>query len=69
MKFTLAAVLAVAAGVSAGSNVTYTTEVVQSFVTYCPYATTLTHAGTTYTVSEVWHTLKHLGSVEMEGWG
>lgn len=52
MKSSFAAVLAIAAGVSA-QNVTYTTEVVTALTTYCPEATTLTHAGTTYTISEV----------------
>ncbi|KAI3398211.1 hypothetical protein diail_9688 [Diaporthe ilicicola] len=51
MKFSAAAVLAVAAGASAFENVTYTTEVVTALTTFCPAATTLTHAGTTYTVS------------------
>lgn len=53
MKSSFAAVLAIAAGVSAQSNVTYTTEVVTALTTYCPEATILTHAGTTYTISEV----------------
>lgn len=53
MKFSAAAVLAVAAGASAWENVTYTTEVVTALTTFCPEATTLTHAGTTYTVSSV----------------
>lgn len=53
MKFSAAAVLAVAAGASAWENVTYTTEVVTAITTYCPAATTFAHAGTTYTVSEV----------------
>lgn len=56
MKFSIAAVLATAAGVSAGvtgSNVTYVTEVVTALTTFCPAATVLTHAGSTYTVTEV----------------
>lgn len=53
MKFSAAAVLAVAAGASAWENVTYTTEVVTAITTFCPEATTFAHAGTTYTVSEV----------------
>lgn len=53
MKFSAAAVLAVAAGVSAFENVTYTTEVVTAVTTFCPAATMLTHAGSTYTISEV----------------
>lgn len=57
---TFAAALALAAGVAAGSgsypiggNVTYTTEVVTSYETYCPGPTTLTYGTATYTVSEV----------------
>lgn len=55
MKSSVAAVLVAAAGAHAwaGSNITYTTEVVTALTTYCPEATTLTHAGTTYTISEV----------------
>ncbi|RYO92349.1 hypothetical protein DL766_010341 [Monosporascus sp. MC13-8B] len=52
---TFAAALALAAGVSAsypvGGNVTYATEVVTSYETYCPGPTTLTYGQTTYTVS------------------
>ncbi|KAL2018850.1 hypothetical protein VTK56DRAFT_339 [Thermocarpiscus australiensis] len=51
MKFSTA-VLALAAGASAHSNVTYTTEVVTAITTYCPEATTLTHGGKTYTITE-----------------
>ncbi|KUI58469.1 Clock-controlled protein 6 [Cytospora mali] len=51
MKFSAAAVLAVAAGVSAFENVTYTTEIVTAVTTFCPEATVLTHAGSTYTIS------------------
>lgn len=53
MKFSATAVLAVVAGASAFENVTYVTEVVTALTTFCPAATTLTHAGVTYTVSEV----------------
>jgi len=53
MKFSAAAVLAVAAGAHAWSNVTYTTEVVTEVVTYCPEPTEITYGGTTYTVTEV----------------
>lgn len=61
MQYSFAAVLAAVAGVQAGvqagawppSNVTYTTEVVTALTTYCPEATVLTHAGTTYTITEV----------------
>jgi hypothetical protein len=52
MKFSAAAVLATAAGVSAWNNVTYTTEVVTAVTTYCPAATEITHGGQTYTVTE-----------------
>ncbi|KAG8158401.1 hypothetical protein KVR01_011523 [Diaporthe batatas] len=51
MKFSAAAVLAVAAGASAWENVTYTTEIVTAITTFCPEATTFAHAGSTYTVS------------------
>ncbi|KAK4131133.1 hypothetical protein BT67DRAFT_436470 [Trichocladium antarcticum] len=60
MKFT-AAVLALAAGAaafannattSAGANVVYTTEIVTALTTYCPEATTVTHGGSTITVTE-----------------
>lgn len=52
MKFTVAAVAALAAGVSAVSNVTYTTEVVTELTTYCPEPTEITHGGKTYTITE-----------------
>ncbi|KAL7948867.1 hypothetical protein V8C42DRAFT_231242 [Trichoderma barbatum] len=55
MKFTAAVALA-AVGVSAvyvpPSNVTVVTEVVDQYVTYCPYATQITHGTKTYTVTE-----------------
>ncbi|KAL6907106.1 hypothetical protein GGI43DRAFT_252391 [Trichoderma evansii] len=55
MKFTAAVALA-AVGVSAvyvpPSNVTVVTDVVQSYVTYCPFATQITHGSKTYTVTE-----------------
>ncbi|KAF5019040.1 hypothetical protein F66182_8961 [Fusarium sp. NRRL 66182] len=51
MKF--AAALAFAAGVAAhAKNVTYTTEVVTAYTTYCPAPTEITHGGKTYTVTE-----------------
>ncbi|KYK60414.1 hypothetical protein DCS_01551 [Drechmeria coniospora] len=55
MKFTAAAVLAAAAGATAhyASNVTYVTEVVNSYVTYCPSPTILVHGSKTYHVSTV----------------
>lgn len=54
MKFSAAAVIAAAAGVSAGyaKNVTYTTEVVDVYTTYCPEPTKITHGGKTYTITE-----------------
>ncbi|KAF3761114.1 hypothetical protein M406DRAFT_225099, partial [Cryphonectria parasitica EP155] len=55
MQYSVAAVLAAAvAGThafSSASNVSYTTEVVTALTTYCPEATVLTHAGTTYTIT------------------
>jgi hypothetical protein len=54
MKFSAAVLIAAAAGASAWkSNVTYTTEVVTAYTTYCPGPTEITHGGTTYTVTEV----------------
>jgi len=48
MKFSAAVVIAAAAGASAwASNVTYTTEVVDVYTTYCPAATEVTHNGVT----------------------
>ncbi|KAH8881602.1 hypothetical protein GQ53DRAFT_832287 [Thozetella sp. PMI_491] len=53
MKFSAAVLIAAAAGASAWkSNVTYTTEVVTAYTTYCPGPTEITHGGTTYTVTE-----------------
>lgn len=55
MKFSAAAVLAAATGASASyavGNVTVVTEVVSSYVTYCPGPTEITHGGSTYTVTE-----------------
>lgn len=62
MKFITAAVFA---GIAAAAivqsppanetawGVVYTTEVVTALTTYCPKATTFSHAGVTYTVTEV----------------
>jgi hypothetical protein len=54
MQFKVASVLALAATASAwaSSNVSYTTEVVTAFTTYCPEATTLSFNGQNYTVTE-----------------
>lgn len=51
MKF-FAAALALAAGASAYSNVTYVTEVVTAYTTYCPEPTTVVYNDHTYTVTE-----------------
>ena len=53
MRFTFAAVAALAAGAMAQTGVVYTTDVVTAYTTYCPEATTLTHGNETYTVTEV----------------
>jgi len=54
MKFSVAAVIAAAAGASAAAagNVTYVTEVVDVYTTYCPAATEITQGGKTYTVTK-----------------
>ncbi|KAH7149366.1 hypothetical protein B0J13DRAFT_524006 [Dactylonectria estremocensis] len=52
MKFAAATILAAVAGASAASNVSYVTEVVDVYTTYCPAATEITHGGKTYTVTE-----------------
>lgn len=52
MKFSAAAVIVAVAGVSAHSNVSYTTEVVTAYTTYCPAPTEITHGGKTYTITE-----------------
>jgi len=49
------AAIALAAGVSASypaSNVTYTTEIVTSYETYCPGPTTISYGTNTYTITE-----------------
>ncbi|KAI9818326.1 MAG: hypothetical protein M1832_004444 [Thelocarpon impressellum] len=53
MRYSVAAVAALAAGASAWSNEThpvYTTEVVTAYTTYCPSPTTVVHNKVTYTV-------------------
>lgn len=62
MKSSFAAVLFAVAGVSAHKNVTYTTEVLTAVTTYCPEPTLLTHAGTTYTVTQVCFNLAGCGA-------
>lgn len=50
----VAASAAFVAGVNAwASNVTYTTEVVTAYTTYCPSSTQVVHGEKTYTVTEV----------------
>lgn len=62
MQFTSALAVAALAGSAAAyyptSNsssviVDYVTDVVTSYTTYCPYATTLTYNSVTYTITEV----------------
>ena len=45
--------LALAAGASAWNNVTYTTQVVTAYTTYCPGPTVITQNQKTYTVKSV----------------
>ncbi|PVH76228.1 hypothetical protein DL98DRAFT_298682 [Cadophora sp. DSE1049] len=55
MQYSAVAVLALAATASAtykNETVSYTTEIVTDYVTYCPAATTLTYGSVTYTASE-----------------
>ncbi|KHN97006.1 Mmc protein [Metarhizium album ARSEF 1941] len=52
MKYT-AALVAAAVGANAFSNVTYVTEVVSAYTTYCPAPTEITHGTQTYTVTAV----------------
>lgn len=51
MKYAVALAIA-ATGAMASKNVTYVTEVVESYVTYCPAPTEITHGTQTYTVTE-----------------
>jgi hypothetical protein len=53
MKFSAAVILAAASSAMAFSNVTYTTEVVTAYTTYCPAPTTLVYSDKTYTITEV----------------
>merc|ERR1712149_68938 len=55
MQYSAVAVLALAATASAtykNETVSYTTEIVTDYDTYCPAATTLTYGSVTYTASE-----------------
>lgn len=49
----VAASAALVAGANAWGNVTYTTEVVTAYTTYCPSSTEVVHGTKTYTVTEV----------------
>ena len=51
ITFAVASVLA--AAVAAHSNVTYVTEVLTEYTTFCPEPTTLTFNDVTYTITEV----------------
>ncbi|WYZ41609.1 hypothetical protein EsH8_V_000504 [Colletotrichum jinshuiense] len=51
MKYSAAALVLAAAGAMAHKNVTYVTEVVSSYTTYCPGPTVITHADKTYTIT------------------
>ncbi|OHE91543.1 mmc protein [Colletotrichum orchidophilum] len=51
MKFSAAALVLAAAGAMAHKNVTYVTEVVTAYTTYCPAATVITHGGKTYNIT------------------
>ncbi|KAK1700339.1 mmc protein [Colletotrichum godetiae] len=53
MKFSAAALVLAAAGAMAHKNVTYVTEVVSAYTTYCPGPTVITHADKTYTITTV----------------
>jgi len=54
MQFAKLAVLGgLAASVSAWTNETYVTTTVDVFTTVCPYATSLTYNGVTYTATAV----------------
>ena len=52
---TAVAAAALVAGASAtyDNGTVYVTDIVSQYTTYCPEATSLTHNGVTYTVSEV----------------
>jgi hypothetical protein len=52
MKFLAVAAALVGAAFASRGNVTYTTEVVTAYTTYCPAPTTLTYSDKTYTITE-----------------
>ena len=49
----VAASAALVAGANAWGNVTYVTEVVNAYTTYCPSSTEVVHGTKTYTVTKV----------------
>ena len=51
--FAAALALATGAAASMKGNVTYVTDVVTAYTTYCPGPTTLTYGTQTYTVTKV----------------
>lgn len=53
MKYTVALIAAAVGANAWAQNVTYVTEVVSAYTTYCPAATEITHGTKTYTVTEV----------------
>ncbi len=60
MQYSMILTAALVAGASANYNasVSYTTEIVDQYTTYCPGATQITHAEKTYTVTEVWQAFR-----------
>ncbi|KAI3532526.1 mmc protein [Colletotrichum paranaense] len=52
MKFSAAALVLAATGAMANKNVTYVTEVVSAYTTYCPGPTVISHADKTYTITK-----------------
>lgn len=53
MRFSTTTVsAALVAGAAAQNATVYATKIVTALTTYCPSATMLTHAGTTYTITE-----------------
>ncbi|KID87768.1 Mmc protein, partial [Metarhizium majus ARSEF 297] len=52
MKYTVALIAAAVGANAWAQNVTYVTEVVSAYTTYCPAATEITHGTKTYTVTE-----------------
>jgi hypothetical protein len=62
MQFTKFAVIAsLAAAASAWTNETWVTQTVDVFTTVCPYATSLTFNGQTYTATAVCYLMRKSG--------